>query len=248
MEAVKNTVVRMWEFAGREAEVRTISTALAGGCSAVFLSGEVGVGKTRLAEEVLKRIDTRGSAVLRVSATRAAATLPLGALAPLLPYLEVPDAMLLPAARDALLRRHGSKRVILLVDDAHHLDVASAALIYQLTLTRRVTALVVVRLEERWPDALTAMGKGETAGRGQPARPARSDRLRLRDGRPAQGGPRRVEAHRAARRTALSRRPGRRADRGTDAGGFGWPATRWGTRPCSGRLPSASPPPSAGTC
>jgi hypothetical protein len=104
--SVISDVVRSWAFVGRHEEARVVERAIAADRSpVVIVSGEAGVAKTRLVRESVDRAGLRPASVARVSATRAAATLPLGALAPLLPRLDVPDAMLLPAAREALLSR-----------------------------------------------------------------------------------------------------------------------------------------------
>ncbi|MBE3014808.1 helix-turn-helix domain-containing protein [Microbispora sp. NEAU-D428] len=149
---------------GRETEVQALACAVSRReHSVVFLVGDIGVGKTRLADEAVTRVGPEAGTVLRLSATPAAASLPLGAFAPLLPYLDVPDAMLLPSARDALLAGHAGGRLVLLVDDAHNLDSASAVLTHQLTLTGKVVALVIARSGDRLPDALTPLWKDERA-------------------------------------------------------------------------------------
>jgi hypothetical protein len=50
----------------------------------VVFVGPAGVGKSRLADEVCSRLDGPESTVLRLVASRAAGSMPLGALAPLL--------------------------------------------------------------------------------------------------------------------------------------------------------------------
>jgi hypothetical protein len=100
---------------------------------------------------------------LRVLATRSAATLPLGALAPWLPRLDVPDAMLLPAARQALLHGGHGRRIVILVDDAQHLDPVSATLIQQLVSAGQAFALMTARADEPLPDALRVLWKDQRA-------------------------------------------------------------------------------------
>jgi DNA-binding CsgD family transcriptional regulator len=145
---------------GRESELARITDAVRDGtAAAVLLTGPAGVGKTRLAEECLSQLSPRGSKPLRVLATRSTAPLPLGALAPWLPRLDVPDAMLLPAARQALLRACRGRPIVVLVDDAHHLDPVSAALIQQLVSTGQAFALLTARADESLPDALSVLWK-----------------------------------------------------------------------------------------
>lgn len=153
-----------WRLAGREREFAQVNAAISGqSFSAVFLVGDLGVGKTRLARECLEHVDDEATTILHVIATRAAATLPLGALAPLLPPLDVPEVMLLPAARQALLGGSAAGRTIVLIDDAHNLDEVSAALIHQMVSAKQIFALVTVEARETLPDALNALWKDEHA-------------------------------------------------------------------------------------
>src|SRR5207244_2921737 len=71
----------------------------------VIVSGEAGVGKTRLAAEAVRAAEAAGCATFRVTATRAAATIPFGAFAQLLP-----PPSTLPAGQPAFLRRAARTR------------------------------------------------------------------------------------------------------------------------------------------
>jgi replication-associated recombination protein RarA len=93
--------------------------------------GAAGVGKTRLAQELLRRAETDGDMVERVVATRSSASMPFGALAHLLAssasgYADRPR--LLAATIRQLESRAAGRRLIVAVDDAHLLDPGSAAL------------------------------------------------------------------------------------------------------------------------
>src|SRR5689334_22390948 len=109
-----------WPFTGREAELSQVRGILAGGGS-VVLCGGAGVGKSRLAVEA-----ARGAT--RIRANEAAKALPLGAFGPLLPG-EVVAENLLGWAGQAVREAAGR---VLVIDDAHLLDAASAALTQQL--------------------------------------------------------------------------------------------------------------------
>ncbi|GAB1639689.1 LuxR C-terminal-related transcriptional regulator [Krasilnikovia sp. MM14-A1259] len=150
---------------GRGAELAALGVAVRGDAGAVLVVGDAGMGKTRLAGECLARHTPPGARALRVLGTRAAATLPLGTLAPLLPRLAVPDAMLLPAARQALLAAGRGRRIILLVDDAHHVDVVSAVLVQQLVTAGKIVALLTARSGQRLPDPLDALWRDGRAVR-----------------------------------------------------------------------------------
>jgi DNA-binding CsgD family transcriptional regulator len=131
----------VWPLEGRAPEIERIRRSLSDGRS-VVLAGAAGVGKSRLAAEVLPR-------AARVRASEAARTLPLGAFAPLLPAGEAGDNLLGWAA--AAVR--GTIETALVVDDAHLLDPASAALLSQLA-EGGMRLLVTVRTGEPCPDAV----------------------------------------------------------------------------------------------
>ena len=147
-------------LAGREAELRLIAAELADAAAGgVVIAGPAGVGKTRLAAEAAARTD---APVAWVRATRSAASIPLGAFAPLLPATDLPaDAALLARARHALAARSAGGRLVLCVDDGQHLDDASAALVHQLVAAREAFAIVTVRRDDPVPDALRALWKDE---------------------------------------------------------------------------------------
>src|SRR3954464_7618941 len=144
-----------WPLVARERELKSVRSAGGGG---VVITGEAGVGKTRLAREIAE------AAVAPVEwgrATRSAASMPLGAFAALLPAERGEGVELLARARHALAERAGGRRPVLCVDDGQHLDDASAALVHQLVAAGEAFAVVTVRRGERVPDALQALWKDE---------------------------------------------------------------------------------------
>ncbi|HEX3622852.1 MAG TPA: LuxR C-terminal-related transcriptional regulator [Acidimicrobiales bacterium] len=158
-----------WALVGRRRELERFRDVLAAGeRSAVVLAGPEGVGKTRLAAECLGIAEGRGMATARVKASHTARSLPLGALAPLLPPHGGPGlepADMLRRAMDAIAALGGGKKLVLLVDDAHLLDDTSATLVYQLAATRSVFVLATVRQETTAPDAVVALWKDDLAER-----------------------------------------------------------------------------------
>lgn len=104
-------------------------------------------------------------AIAQATASRSAAQLPFGALAPLLPTRPPePGALddridLLRRSVAALAERSGDRRLLLFVDDAHLLDDASATLIYQVAATDAATVLVTVLVGEPAPDPVVALWK-----------------------------------------------------------------------------------------
>jgi DNA-binding CsgD family transcriptional regulator len=127
----------------------------------VVLTGDAGVGKTRLAHEVLGRVARDGDRTEWVAATHSAATVPLGAVAHLVPL----DA--LGRGRDSTLRaivsavksERDGRRLIVGVDDAHLLDDASAALVALLARGGTASVVATLRSGETAPDAIVSLWK-----------------------------------------------------------------------------------------
>lgn len=124
------------------------------------------MGKTRLAEEAVALARRAGRHAEWAVATGAAATIPFGALAHLLP---VPAGEHLDRA--ALLQRAAAPGLgtgappLLVVDDAHLLDDASAVLVHQLAVRGEVGLVLTVRAGEPAPDPVVALWKDELAAR-----------------------------------------------------------------------------------
>ena len=157
-----------WPLVGRAGELRLLCGLLArGDARGLVVAGAPGVGKSRLVGDVLREAERRGLPTAQVCATRAAAQLPFGAVAPLLPAAGWPEATPAGLERAELLRRFAAalsergagRRLVLLVDDAHLLDDASATLIYQLATTGTALVLATVRSGERAPDPVLALWK-----------------------------------------------------------------------------------------
>lgn len=145
---------------GREDERMLVISRLATGH--VVLRGEAGVGKTTLLRAVIGDLRDQGRPVHEAVATRAAASVPFGALLSL-----IPDEQSLadpPAARQLLaqLSKLGPMPV-LAVDDAHLLDDPSAAVVFEAARTGRATIILTLRSGEPMPDAITSVWKDADA-------------------------------------------------------------------------------------
>jgi DNA-binding CsgD family transcriptional regulator len=158
-----------WPLVGRRSELEVLSTVLAdtpvGG---VVLAGEAGIGKTRLAREALARAEAAGWEVEWLAGTRAAASIPFGAVSHLLPPAErLGDDRLDTLRRTAELldERSRGRPLLLGVDDAHLLDDASAALVHQLVLRGLAVVVATVRTGEPAPDPVIALWKDGLARR-----------------------------------------------------------------------------------
>jgi DNA-binding CsgD family transcriptional regulator len=153
-----------WPLVGRAAELADVADAMDLGDVGVLFAGPAGVGKTRLATECLALAEERRWSTAVVRANRAAASIPYGAFAALLPVTfrsnqGEPDA--LRQAAHAVLGEVGEDRLLILVDDAHELDDASAALVHLLASSPKVFLVVTVRTGVDAPEPVPALWKDE---------------------------------------------------------------------------------------
>lgn len=139
----------------------------------VLLAGPAGVGKSRLAGEVLDALVREGVQTVRISATTASSGIPLGVFAPILPTTAwagksgaVNDrADLLSRCANTLVEQYLPARLVLLVDDIHLVDDMSATLLYQLADADRVTILATYRTKETSPEHVVGLWKNELVDR-----------------------------------------------------------------------------------
>ncbi|GAA4317451.1 helix-turn-helix transcriptional regulator [Streptomyces venetus] len=135
-----------WPFAGRENELELVRRSLTGGPRGIVVTGPAGCGKTRLAREAV-----RGTDCARAAGTPESRAIPFAAFAHLLP-----ESVTLHRAVHLL-----SGVRTLLVDDAHLLDDASAALVHQLAVHGRTRLLVVATDGAPVPGAISRLWTGE---------------------------------------------------------------------------------------
>ncbi len=148
-------------LAGRDGELGIIRRALsgAGKHSGVVIAGAAGVGKTRLAREVLRRAEESGERTKWIVGTESACALPLGAF-----IGSLGEAMSNPLANvrrviDSFVAKQREARVVLGVDDAHLLDGLSALVVHQLAQSGGARLVVTMRTGGEEPDAVTALWK-----------------------------------------------------------------------------------------
>ena len=170
--AATPTRVPDWPLVGRTEELTILRDLLtAPGPSSLVLAGPPGVGKTRLGRECLVVAEDAGMATAQVVATRSAARIPFGAVAPLLHAASaVPGTVddrvdLLRRSVAALNDRPDGHRLLLFVDDAHLLDDASATLVHQVAASGAATVLATVRTGDPAPDPVVALWKDGLAER-----------------------------------------------------------------------------------
>lgn len=155
------TVVSMaWPLRGRDREIADLHALLSRRRGAL-LAGPSGVGKTSLALAVAGELEPTGWTVVRVVASRPAATIPLAALAALLTPGEAPqdDTPTLVQARAGIARLASGRPALMLLDDAQWLDEASAIVLHQLVAQGEVTLLATQRIGEPAPEPVTALWK-----------------------------------------------------------------------------------------
>lgn len=135
-----------WQFTGREDELELIRRSLTAGRHGIVVTGPAGCGKTRLVTEAV-----RGSDRVRAAGTPETGHIPFAAFAHLLP-----EAVSLHRAVQLL-----SGVRLLVVDDAHLLDDASAALVHQLAVHGRTRLVVVAADGGPCPGAISRLWTGE---------------------------------------------------------------------------------------
>jgi DNA-binding CsgD family transcriptional regulator len=143
---------------GRARETEAIHDAIAAGHS-VLVAGPLGVGKTRLLEHFLGACPSH-TYVAHLVGSEATATIPFGAVASLMPADAVADPYaLLQSASDRFVRLSAGRRRLVVIDDIHHLDPSSTAVVHNLCVVRHSTLLAAVRSERPPPAAVTEMLK-----------------------------------------------------------------------------------------
>jgi DNA-binding CsgD family transcriptional regulator len=148
-------------LAGRDDELASIRRTLSGGSrsSGVVIVGAAGVGKTRLAREVLTRAEAAGERTNWIVGTESARALPLGAFTALISDA-IADPM--PNVRhliNSFVAQQRQGRIVIGVDDAHLLDNLSAHVVHQLAHSRGTRLVVTLRSGAVVPDAITALWK-----------------------------------------------------------------------------------------
>lgn len=161
-------LIGAWPLVGREEELEAIASARSvQGYRGVVVIADAGVGKSRLAREALAAAERAGAFVAWAQATQSAASIPLAAMADLVPDEARSDdvvALFRRCAEDLRARADG-RPVVLAVDDAQLLDPVSAALVLHLATSSTAFILATVRAGASCPDAIVSLWKDDSAAR-----------------------------------------------------------------------------------
>lgn len=148
---------------GRDKELTVIRRALSGvgNHSGAVIVGAAGVGKTRLAREVLARAKASGERTYWIVGTQSAQQLPLGAFsASICGAISDPVSDVRRIINSFGTQQH-QRRALIGIDDAHFLDALSAHVVHQLAQARGTRLVVTVRVGGDEPDAITALWKDD---------------------------------------------------------------------------------------
>ncbi|WP_159026547.1 helix-turn-helix transcriptional regulator [Streptomyces vietnamensis] len=148
-------------FTGRHAELERLRGGLRRpGCRGVVLTGEGGVGKSRLAAEFADEAAAHHRTV-RLPVSEAASHVPLAAFAPHLTGPALPGELgrHFQELRQLLAAPAGRPRTLLLVDGLHHLDGSSLTLLSALAADAATGFFLVATLPQdaEWPEALRSL-------------------------------------------------------------------------------------------
>ncbi|OBG85783.1 LuxR family transcriptional regulator [Mycobacterium sp. E802] len=146
-----------WPFVAREAELREAAQALYDGFRGLVLAGGTGVGKSALAWALAEQLEADGCRVRFALGTETEQSVPLGAFHRALTLADALDpTVMLAAAYEALA---SDPDLVIVVDDAQHLDPLSALLVQQLVVHGSPKLILTIRNGAATSDAVTSLWK-----------------------------------------------------------------------------------------
>jgi DNA-binding NarL/FixJ family response regulator len=157
-------VIRQWPLIGRSEELAVIADATratADRARGIVLSGSAGVGKTRVAREVVAGLGPRSARRHWIVGTASSRSVPLSAFADIASDFGPDPLRRVREVIDGLVGETPDGDVVVGVDDAHLLDDLSAFTVNQLVTRRLATVILTIRSGESPPDAITAIWKDQ---------------------------------------------------------------------------------------
>ncbi|OMC53189.1 AAA family ATPase [Mycobacterium sp. IS-836] len=150
-----------WNVPQHAGGLERLDAALGDGARAgAVVLGPDGCGKSTLARLAAEQFAGRhpGTITRWVTGTPTERAVPFGAFSHLVDIDEIgKPAALLRAARASLGRDDPQGELLLIVDDAHHLDILSATLVYQLALAHTARLIVTAQDSGAAPEAIAAL-------------------------------------------------------------------------------------------
>jgi ATP/maltotriose-dependent transcriptional regulator MalT len=161
--------VTSWRFVGRANELSLITSAATGTTGrGLVVSGQAGIGKSRLLREAVASLDGERFAIWTVSANAATSGLPFGSFAHALPVDQptgLSAAGLLRWAVEALHQQAAGRPIVVAVDDIHLVDPLSAALICLIARSAQARILATLRSGEHPHDSIVTLWKDDLVDR-----------------------------------------------------------------------------------
>ncbi|HXW80818.1 MAG TPA: LuxR C-terminal-related transcriptional regulator, partial [Acidimicrobiales bacterium] len=156
-----------WPLVGRDEELALLrQLRSARQPKSVVLSGPAGVGKTRLARAAVGEAEREGWATLSVRGSAGYGLIPLGPFRTVLQNAGGSDLLrLTESVAGELARLRSVKGLLLLVEDCHDLDSASAGMLHQLVSGGVIISIMTTRQGANSPEAVTALWKDGFAQR-----------------------------------------------------------------------------------
>lgn len=152
-----------WPLTGRSEELEFIERTLGESRRhGVLLAGAPGVGKSRLARAVADHAREKGWRTEHVAATESTRDLPMAAVLHLLPeHVEMTTSRteMLRRAAAGLAARSEQQSLIIILDDAHLLDVLSASLLHHLVTSQLCSLIATTRSGETLPEPISRLYK-----------------------------------------------------------------------------------------
>lgn len=124
-----------------------------------MLAGAAGVGKSRLAREIVDHARSSRRRCHWLYATASARSVPLGVFAEFASSFGEDPLRRVHEVITALTDDQSSRATVVAVDDAHLLDEQSALVVHQLVLRRAASVVLTMRNGESAPDAITSLYK-----------------------------------------------------------------------------------------